>query len=291
MKKTIRFVIIPKVAHPWFEEVHQGAKAQAKILGRELDVNIVVEYMPPSFADPEEQKSILEKALITRPQGIALDPVDSIGNMEVINNIRKQGVPLVLFDSLSYDNSITSIGTNFAQQGILAAERLLSLINHTGKVAIMQGYPSAPNHKERYESQISILRKYPNVTIIDGGIDNDDFETAYDQAAAVLASNPDLNGYLCCDASGPIGIARAIKAAGKTGKIKIVAMDGIMPILNAIKEGVIDSSSASNPKMQGSMSILMLWQATLGISTPPLIDTGVVLITQQNIDSYPAETD
>jgi len=291
MKKTIRFVVIPKVAHPWFEEVHQGAQAQAKILSRELDVNIVVEYMPPSVADLEEQKSILEQALISQPQGIALDPLDSINNMDVIKHLKKQGIPLVLFDSLSSDNSITSIGTDFFQQGIIAANQLLKLINHCGKVAIMQGYPTAPNHKERYEAQISILKKNPNITIIEGGIDNDDIETAYQQATAVISSNPDLSGYLCCDASGPIGIARAIKAAGKTGKIIIVAMDGIKPILNAIKDGVIDSSAATIPKMQGSMSILMLWQASLGISTPPLIDTGVVLITQQNIDKYLAETD
>jgi ribose transport system substrate-binding protein len=286
MKKTIRFVIIPKVAHPWFEEVNQGAKAQAEILSRELDTTFVVDYIPPSFADPEEQKTILEKALMSRPQGIALDPVDSIGHMEVIKNIKKQGIPLVLFDSISPDKSITSIGTNFTQQGIIAAERLLKLINYTGKVAIMQGYPTAPNHKERYEAQLSVLKKYPNVKIIEGGIDNDDIETALQQATAVISSNPDLRGYLCCDASGPIGISMALKATEKKGKIKVVAMEGIKPILHAIKDGVIDSSSASIPKMQGSMSILMLWQASLGLHTPFLIDTGVVLITQENIDKY-----
>ncbi len=291
MKKTIRFVVIPKVAHPWFEEVHQGAQAQAKILSRELDINIVVEYMPPPVADLATQKSILEQAIISQPHGIALDPVDSINNMDVINHLKKQGIPLVLFDSLSSDNTITSIGTNFAKQGIIAANQLLKLINCTGKVAIMQGYPTAPNHKERYEAQISILKQNPNITIIDGGIDNDDIETAYQQATAVISSNLDLSGYLCCDASGPIGIARAIKAAGNTGKIEIVAMDGIKPILNAIKDGVINSSAASIPKMQGSMSILMLWQSFLGISTPPFIDTGVVLITQENIDWYLAEAD
>ena len=291
MKRTIRFVVIPKLAHLWFDEVHKGAQAQAEILSRELDVNILVEYMPPPVADLATQKSILEQAFISQPQGIALDPVDSINNMDVISKLKKQGIPLVLFDSLSSDNNITSIGTNFAHQGIIAANQLLKLINYTGKVAIMQGYPTAPNHKERYEAQISVLRKYPNVTIIDGGIDNDDIETAYQQATAVISSTPDLSGYLCCDASGPIGIARAIKAAGKKGEIKIVAMDGIKPILIAIKDGVINSSAASNPKMQGSMSILMLWQAFLGICTPRIIDTGVELITQENIDRYLAEAD
>lgn len=286
MKKSLRFVIVPKVEHPWFEEVHQGARAQAEMLSRELGVPVVVDYMPPSIADPEVQTAILEKALQSSPTGIALDPVDAIGHMETINNLKKQGIPLVLFDSPSPDPGITSIGTNFAQQGVIAAERLIALIHGAGKVAIMQGYPTAPNHKERYEAQLEVLKKYPNIHLIDGGTDNDSIETAYQEATAVITAHPDLSGYLCCDASGPIGIAKAVKATGKKGKIKVVGMDGIKPILMAVKEGLIESSSASIPRMQGSMSVLMLWQASLGAQTPPFIDTGVELITRDNIDSY-----
>jgi ribose transport system substrate-binding protein len=63
-------------------------------------------------------------------------------------------------------------------------------------------------------------------------------------------------------------------------------MDGIKPILDAIKEGVIESSSATIPKMQGSMSVLMLWQASLGVQIPQAIDTGIDVITQENVDRY-----
>ncbi len=110
-----------------------------------------------------------------------------------------------------------------------------------------------------------------------------------EQASAVLESHPDLSGYLCCDAAGPIGIAAAVKQAGKAGKVKVVGMDGIRPILDAIKEGVIDSSSATIPKMQGSMSVLLLWQASLGVQLPQSIDTGIDVITQENVDSYLAD--
>jgi ribose transport system substrate-binding protein len=91
---------------------------------------------------------------------------------------------------------------------------------------------------------------------------------------------------LCCDAAGPIGIAAAIKTAGKVGAVKVVSMDGIKPILDAIKEGVIDSSSATIPRLQGSMSVLMLWQASLGVQLPRSIDTGVDVITQENVDEF-----
>lgn len=286
MAKALRFIIVPKVSHPWFDEVNKGAQAQAEILSRELGVEVAVDYRPPSVADVVEQNAILETAASSRPSGIALDPVDAVGHMTALNRIRDQGIPVVLFDSASPDASITSVGNDFSQQGFIAAERLAKLIGYAGKVAVMQGYPTAPNHKERYEAQLAVLGKYPDITVVDGGIDNDDIETARQQAAAVLESHPDLSGYLCCDASGPIGIASAIKNAGRVGNVKVVSMDGIKPILDAIREGVIESSSATIPKMQGSMSILMLWQASLGVQIPQAIDTGIDVITQENVDRY-----
>ncbi|MDY0195304.1 MAG: substrate-binding domain-containing protein [Sulfurovaceae bacterium] len=246
--------------------------------------------MPPSECSVTEQNEILEKIVHSRPSGIAIDPVDAVENMRAIDHIRKQGIPIVLFDSPSPDPTTTSIGNDFSQQGIIAAERLADLIGYAGEVAVMQGYPTAPNHKERYEAQLAVLKKYPDIRIVDGGIDNDDIQTARAQALAVLESHPDLKGYLCCDASGPIGIATAIKEAGRVGKVKFVSMDGIKPILEAIKEGVIESSSATIPRMQGSMSVLMLWQASLGLQTPQKIDTGIEVITQENVDRYLTDT-
>ena len=289
MATTLRFIIVPKVAHPWFEEVNRGAQAEARILSRALGVEIVIDYMPPSVAGVAEQNAMLEKAARGQPSGIAVDPVDAISHMAAIRHIRDRGIPVVLFDSPSPDASITSIGNNYSQQGVIAAERLVRLIGYAGKVAIMQGYPTAPNHKERYESQLAVLRRYPDINVVDGGIDNDDIATARQQASAVLELHPDLSGYLCCDAAGPIGIANAIKEAGRTGRVKVVSMDGIKPILDAIKEGVIDSSSATIPRMQGSMAILMLWQASLGVQLPQAIDTGIDVITQENVNIFLAE--
>ena len=42
--------------------------------------------------------------------------------------------------------------------------------------------------------------------------------------------------------------------------------------------------------MQGAMSILMLWQASPGVPMPQAIDTGIDVITQDNVDRYVAVT-
>ena len=177
MARALRFIIVPKVAHPWFDEVNKGARAQAGILSRQLNVEIEVDYMPPSIAGVAEQNAILEEAAGRRPSGIAVDPVDAVGHMTAISRIRDQGIPVVLFDSPSPDPSFTSVGNDFAQQGVIASERLVKLIGYAGKVAVMQGYPTAPNHKERYEAQMAVLRKYPDITVVDGGIEGIDAET------------------------------------------------------------------------------------------------------------------
>ena len=291
MTKSLRFIIVPKVAHPWFDEVIKGARAQAVVLSRELGADIVVDYMPPPVCGVVEQNAVLEQTAGSRPDGIAVDPVDSVGNMTAINRLRDQGIPVVLFDSPSPDPGITGIGNDFAEQGIIAAERLAGLLGHAGKVAVMRGYPTAPNHRARYEAQMAVLKKYPDMVVVDGGADNDDIETARRQALAVLETHPDLKGYLCCDASGPIGIAAALRQTGRVGEVKVVSMDGIRPILEAIKEGVIEASSATIPKMQGSMSVLMLWQASLGVQLPQAVDTGIDVITRENVDSFLADVD
>lgn len=285
-KDSLRFVIVPKVAHPWFEEVHRGAVTQAQFLQGQLGRRIVVEYRAPAVANVTEQDSLLVDVAATGPSGIAIDPVDTIANIPSLSAIRDQGIPVLIFDSPSSDASMCSVGNDFAEQGALAARRLVGLIGETGEVAIMRGFPTAPNHLQRYEAQLAVLKEHPAIVVVDGGVDNDDIPTARQQAAAVLATHPDLAGYLCCDASGPIGIAAAIREAGRVGQVQAVGMDGIEPILNEIKGGVLDSSAATIPALQGSMALLMLWQASQGIRIPQTIDTGIDLITADNVDAF-----
>ena len=109
---------------------------------------------------------------------------------------------------------------------------------------------------------------------------------AQSEAAAVLDAHPNLRGYLACDASGPIGIAEALKAAGRVGQVQAVGMDSIEPIVAAVAEGVLESSVATIPRMQGAMAVLMLWQATLGQPTPRYVDTGIDIVTAANAEQF-----
>lgn len=280
------FVIVPKCVHAWFDEVNKGAQLQADALSKQLGVEVKIDYRAPNAADVAEQNSVLEQAAATKPAGIALDPVDYDGSKAVIEQIEEQGIPVVLFDAPSPTGSgLTTVGNDFAEQATIAADRLAKEIGEKGKVAVMQGFPSAPNHAERYQAHLDALAKYPGIEVVDGGIDNDNIETAQSQAAAVLAANPDLAGYLNCDACGS-GVAAAIEEAGKKGKVVFVSMDNLIEILDYVKSGTITATSSTIPQMQGSMAVLMMYEKYIGVEIPAKVDTGIAVIDGSNIDEW-----
>ena len=115
-------------------------------------------------------------------------------------------------------------------------------------------------------------------------IDNDNVETAQSQAAAVLAANPDLTGYLNCDACGS-GVAAAIEE--RVCRIStFVAMDNLIEILDYVKTGTITATSSTLPQEQGMYAVLMAYQAAQGMPLPANVDTGIGRITSDNIDEW-----
>lgn len=286
-----RFLIIPKVTHPWFEKVAEGAKEQARFLEAQTGKRFQIDYQPPAHAEAGLQNLIIEKSLADDPpDGIAIDLLDPEANRPMLEAILERRIPLVLFDSESpADLALPSIGNDFAEQAHKAAERLVSLMGGRGKVAIMQGVPTAPNHRIRYEAHKAVLARYPDVEVVAEPIDHDDIAIAENEARRVLEAHPDLRGFLSCNASGPIGIGRAIVAAGRAGKVHSVGIDDLEPLLELIRDGVVDSSLSTKPHMQGSWAITSLWMARLGRPLPRYIDTGIAQVTRDNLERYMSE--
>ena len=282
----LNFVIIPKCVHEWFDAVNQGAQQQAEKLAEQLGVNVTVDYRAPSAADVTEQNTILEQAAATHPDGIAIDPVDYEGSKSVIEEIQAMGVPVMLFDAVVPGSGLSSVGNDFAEQARLEAEKLVELLGGEGKVAVMHGVTTAPTHIERYESHLATLAQYPGIEVIDGGASSDDVETSQQQAAAVIAANPDLDGYLCVDGAAPIGISAAIEEAGKAGEITFVGAENLAQILQYVKDGTIICSYSTMPQMQGAMTVLMLWEMSLGQPVPEFVNTGILYIDQDNVDEW-----
>ena len=58
--KDYRFVLVPKVVHPWFDLVHDGANDAAAYLKKTAGANVKVDYLAPQQANVVEQNEILD---------------------------------------------------------------------------------------------------------------------------------------------------------------------------------------------------------------------------------------
>ncbi|WP_110601269.1 substrate-binding domain-containing protein [Salinicola lusitanus] len=284
---SYRFVVVPKVVHPWFDKVNQGAQQAAAAIKAQTGSDVEIQYSAPQSANVAQQNEIIERAISTRPDGIIVDLLDPSGNRTVLEEAQEQGIPITLFDSINPEGmNLTTVGSDFCEQAEMAANRLIELLDGKGKVAIMMGVPTAPNHAERARCAQAVFDAHEGIEVVATGVDNDDINTAQQQASAIMQANPDLDGWVASDAAGPVGIGQAIKEADKVGKVQLVGLDDLSQMLVLIKEGVADSSSASRPTMQGYWSVINMWQLATGAITPNHIDTGNVMITPDNVDSF-----
>jgi ribose transport system substrate-binding protein len=98
-----------------------------------------------------------------------------------------------------------------------------------------------------------------------------------------LQAHPDLNGILCSNASNPIGAARAVKNAGKAGKILIAAMDNLSETLEFVKQGVILVTKVQRQWDIGYWSVRYLVAMNKGLTIPRDHDTGASMITAETL--------
>lgn len=283
-KDSYRFLVVPKVVHPWFDKVNDGAQMAAAALKAQTGADVKIVYSAPQSADVVQQVQIVESAIATRPDGIAIDLLDPSGNRASLEAAQEQDIPLVIFDSVPPEGmDIPYIGSDFCAQAKLAANRLVEILGGEGEVAIMMGVPTAPNHAIRAQCHREVFAEHPGIKVVAEGIDNDSIETAQSQAAAIMQAHPDLKGWVASDAAGPIGIGQAIVEAGKEGKVQLVGLDNLNEMLDMIRSGVADSSSASQPELQGYWSVMLLWAQVTGAPVPGYLDTGNAFLTKENV--------
>ena len=112
---------------------------------------------------------------------------------------------------------------------------------------------------------------------------------ALDQTTDVLAANPDLVGIFGANEPTAVGMGRAIQQAGKAGKIEAVGFDGNKDLQDMIKDGTLDAIAVQGSYQMGELGVKAIGDLLAGKTIDSFIDTGVVIVTKDNIDQPEAQ--
>jgi ribose transport system substrate-binding protein len=281
------FVYVPKLVHPWYDDVKKGADAAIAELAM-LGFNVTYDWDAPAQADVVQHTQRIEAAIAKNPDTIFVSCLDVAADTPLIEEAAKSGIPVIGFDTPCPGAPLTSfVGhEKYLADGADLAEVLAAELNYEGEIAILLGSPGAENHKQRVEGFKAAIAAYPNITIVAEEYDNDDLERAVNLTASMIQAHPNLKGVFGANASAPIGAGQAIVEAGKKGEIVLVGMDDLPEMVGYVKDGTAKAMSVQQVPAIGYWTIRYGVALNNGHTVPLVNDTGSKVVTIDEVDTY-----
>ena len=282
--KEITVGLIPKGPIPWFNDCDKGAKAEAAKLG------VNYEWVVPVDTQGSSQVTVIEQLSARKVDGIGISVDEPKSVVHSLKEFTAHGGKLITFDSDSPKSGRSMfIGTNNFAAGAIVGENMAKALNGEGAVGIITGELGAVDQNARIAGFRKALSKYPGIKIValEGASDN--LATGVPVVEAVLRSHPNITGLFGVgDEEGP-AIAKALgeeEFRDRQPKITVLAFDDDADTLKGIEAGVIRSTVVQRPTTECTLVVQNLVDQIKGQPPKGDIDTGVTVVTKNNINSY-----
>jgi ribose transport system substrate-binding protein len=279
--KKLRFAIIPKALDsPVFNYAKLGAERAAQEFG---DVEVL--WNAPASADQLKQKEILESYITQRVDGIAISSLNGEFLAETINRAIDQGIPVTTWDSdAPTSKRIAFYGVDDRASGRIMGEQAIKLLDGKGRVAIITSLGAA-NLQNRLEGVKEALAQAPGIEIVETYDIKEDAIRCAEIIATGSRRYPDLGAWISVG-GWPVFTRNAL-AAVDPSKTKVISFDTISPALDLLRENKVQVLLGQKYFGWGSESVKLLRDINNGHKpSSPIIDSGVDIVTKDNVDQY-----
>jgi ribose transport system substrate-binding protein len=285
-----KFVWYASAPHPYFDSVKLGVEAFAKDYGV-----AVKEQVGPDWNMDSENTGVLALAA-DGYNFFSVYPSDASAANGLYDEIVKKGGKVVNFGASTFQPTPASFAvmTDVKAAAMKAAEYVIAKMGKKGTLVNVLEVLEDPNTKLRKDGVDEVVKKYPNVKVIEVAGIKSEQEAAEKIEGAVGSAGGYVDGILCTGFVPTMALAKFVTDfQTKGGKhIASVGIDDDPVILDAISKGYLDASIGQNTFGHGYLSMLVLWYLSQGYKPAAgqyNIDSGVVLITSANVKSYKAD--
>ena len=292
--KKFTIAVVPKgTTHPFWKSVNAGAQKAAndyKAQGVEVDL---IWKGPLREDDREQQIQVVEGFTSQGVNGIVLAPLDSKALVRPVEEAKKAGIPTVIMDSgLETDQIVSFAATDNRKGGQLAADRLGQILGGKGKVLMLRYLEGSASTNDREEGFLEEIKaKFPNIELIS----TDQYAGATRDSAKRTAENllqrygDQVNGIFASNEPATTGMLLALQDINKAGKVVFVGFDSSPQFVDAMKLGQMQGIVVQNPFAIGELGVKTMVDSLLGKPVEKRIDTGVMMITPENMNSPEAQ--
>lgn len=282
--------------HPYFDEVKKGVEKFME----EQDTEVIIQIGPDWTQASENEK--VEALVAQGVNALSIYPCDASGANGLYEEIsEKMGVNVINFgtDTAKPTTASFAVGTDVKQAAMDATEALIEMMGGKGKILNVLEVLEDPNTAFRKEGVEEVVANYPDVEIIQeiAGIKTQ--EEAVSKIESALSANMgDINGIICTGMVTSVGMTQTLTdyyaKQPDAEHIYTIGIDTDSGVMKGIEDGVIDATIAQNSEGHGYISCMALKLLGEGYEVKEgeyFIDSGIVLVTKDNMNDYAGELD
>lgn len=239
-----------------------------------------------------EQKRIVDDLLAVGVDGIAISPVDPVNQTAMLDEVASRAIVFTHDSDAPNSKRECYVGTDNVAAGRQAGELIKEALPQGGKIALFVGKLDARNAQERLQG-IKEAIAGTNIEILDTRTDDTDQVRAKANVAEMLVGHPEVGALVGLWSYNGPAILSAVRDAGKTGQVKIVAFDEDDETLTGVKSGAIIGTVVQQPYEFGYQAITLLAKAVKGdksgIPASHQLFIPTQVIRQNNVDQFRAK--
>ncbi|MCC6881437.1 MAG: substrate-binding domain-containing protein [Verrucomicrobiales bacterium] len=287
--KEYTIAVIPKgTIHEFWRSIEAGArKAEQELNAAGTQVKVIWKG-PLREDDRDQQIQVVENFTSRRVSGMVLAPLDSQALVTPVETTAGAGIPVVIIDSDLKSEKYTSfVATDNFRGGQMAGEHLAKLLGEKGNVILLRYAVGSARTEAREAGFLDAIKKFPGLKVIS----SDQYagatrETSYQAAQNLLNRfGREVNGVFAPNESVTVGMAKALRDLGlAAGKVKMIGFDTGSQAVADLRSGDIQGLIVQNPLNMGYEGVITLVKHLKGEAVPKRIDTGVTLVTSENMN-------
>lgn len=287
--KVHTIAVIPKgTTHEFWKSIHAGAvKAEQELAAQGTTVRLFWKG-PLREDDRDQQIQVVENFTARKVSGMVLAPLDSRALVAPVAGAAQSGVPTVVIDSdLDSDKHVSFVSTDNFKGGRMAGEFLANALGGRGNVILLRFQVGSASTEAREAGFLDALKKFPEIKLISSDQHSGPTrETGYQASQNLLNRfGRDVNGIFCPNETSTIGMTKALRDIGRAGgQVKLVGFDSGSQSVIDLRNGDLQALVVQDPLKMGYLGVMTLVRHLEGKPVEKRIDTGVSLVTKDNMD-------
>ncbi len=265
--------------NPFFVQLKEGAQAEAKSSGVELNVT-------DAQNDASQQANQLMNFTSQNVKSIIVNPVDSDAAGPSVKAANNADIPVVAADrGVNKADIATTVASDNVAGGRLAAKQLADQLGGKGTIVVLQGTAGTSASRERGKGFLEGIKKFPDIKVAAKQPADFDRAKGLDVMTNLLQSHSKVAGVFAENDEMALGAIKAL--GGKAGKsVKVVGFDGTPDGLKAVKGGTLAATVAQQPKELGKLAVRNAVKLAQGKKVTGTVKVPVKIVTEKNVSDF-----